>query len=59
MEISPGGGGTEAVGLHTIIEYVMRRQATIVEKVTCLPIYELCVKAERRPGTNQSMECWD
>ena len=41
----------EAAGLQLIMEYIRRRQATIAEKVACSPIYELCIKAERRPGT--------
>ena len=39
----------EAAGLHPIMEYIRRYHANISEKVTCHPIYELCVKAEQRP----------
>ena len=30
----------------------------MAEKLTCRPIYELCVKAERRLGTSQRMIGW-
>ena len=49
----------EAAGLHPIMEYIRRQQATIAEKVACRPIYELCVEAERRPGTSRRMRWWD
>ena len=47
-----------AAGLHTIGEYIRRRQATIVEKVACCLIYELCVEAERTPGTTRMVIWW-
>ena len=43
----------EAAGLHPILEYIRRKQSTIEEKVAFHPIYELCVKAYQRPGTNR------
>ena len=43
---------TEAAGIHPIRECIRRRQATIAEKVACRPIYEICAKAERMPGTS-------
>ena len=49
----------ETAGLHPIMEYIRRQQATIAEKVTCRPIYELCVEAERRLGTSRRMRWWD
>ena len=45
----------EATGLHPIKECIRRRQATKEEQVACHPIYELCIKAERRPGTSRMM----
>ena len=61
MTVTHGAGGEreyppvvaamEAAGLHPIRDYIRRRQATIVEKVSCRPIYELCAKAEHTPGT--------
>ena len=48
----------EAAGLHLIMDYIRRRQANIAEKVACLPIYELCVEAKRRPGTSRRMRWW-
>ena len=45
----------EAAVLHPIMEYIRRRQATIAEKVACRPICELCVEAERTPGTSRGM----
>ena len=49
----------ETAGLHPVMEYIRRRQATIAKKVACRPIYELCVEAERRPGTRRRMIYWD
>ena len=45
--IPPVVAEMDAAGLHPILQYISRRQATIVEKVACRPIYELFVKAER------------
>ena len=42
---------TEAEGIHLIGVYISRRQATIAERVSCRPIYELCMEAERISGT--------
>ena len=49
----------EDVGLNTIVEYIKRWQATIVEKVACHLIYELCVKAEWMPGMSRMLRWWD
>ena len=49
----------EAAGLHPIRKYIRRRQATIAEKVTCRPIYEICVKVERILGTSRMVRWWD
>ena len=53
MIVSPVVAATKAVGLHPIQEYIWRRQATITVEVICSPIYELCIEAERRPGTRR------
>ena len=49
----------ETAGLHPIMEYIRRQQATIAEKVACLPICEICVETEWRPEKIQSMRWWD
>ena len=49
----------EAMGLHTIMDYIRRWQASIEEKLACHPIYELCIRAEQRPGTSHRMRWWD
>ena len=41
----PAVAALEATGLHPIIEYIRRRQATISEKLAYRPIYELCVES--------------
>ena len=38
-EFTPVAAALEAAGIHTIMEYIRRRQATIVEHVKCRPIY--------------------
>ena len=48
----------EATGLWTIKEYIRRRQATIAEYITNRPIYELCMGAERMPGSNRFIQWW-
>ena len=49
----------EATVLHPIMEYVRRRQETTAKKVACRLIYELFVKAERRPGMIRRTKWWD
>ena len=49
----------EDAGLHTIMDYIRRRQATTAERAACRPIYELCIKAEWMPGTSCRMRWWD
>ena len=49
----------EAAGIYSIREYIRRHQETISENVDCLPIYELCVKADRIPGMSQMVIWWD
>ena len=38
--------------------YIRRRKETIEERVACLPIYELCMEAERIPGTSRLVKWW-
>ena len=49
----------EATGIHPIWVYIRRQQATIVEKVDCLPNYELCTEADRIPGASRMVRWWD
>ena len=49
----------EAAVLNSIMDYIRRRQASIAEEVACCPVYNLCVEAERRPGTIHRMIWWD
>ena len=49
----------ETAGIHPFGVYIRRRQATIAERVTCRPIYELCTEAERMPGTIRLVRWWD
>ena len=58
-EYPPVVAALEAAGLHSIQEYICRRQTTIVAHVACRPIYELCTKAERRQGAIWMMIWWD
>ena len=52
-------GVMETAGLHPIGVYIRRRQVTISERVTCLPIYELFMEVERVPGTIRLVRWWD
>ena len=58
-EYPPVVAELEAAGLNPIMEYIRRRKENIVEKVSCQTIYELCVEAERSPGTRRRMRWWD
>ena len=40
----------ETFGIHPIGVYIRRRQATIAEKMTCCPIFDMCMEAERMLG---------
>ena len=46
------------VGIHPIGVYIRRQKATIAERVACQPIYELCIEAERIPGTSRLVLWW-
>ena len=48
----------DAALLHPVREYIRRPQETIAEKVAGLPIYELCVDAERITGTIRIVRWW-
>ena len=48
----------DAAGSHSIGEYIRRCQATIVENVAGRPVYEICVEAERIPGTILMVRWW-
>ena len=54
-EYTPVVADLEAAGLYPIQEYIWRQYATIAEKVAYNPIYELCTRAELRPGTIRMM----
>ena len=58
-EYTTVGEATEAAGIHPIEVYIRRRHATISERVACRPIYELCMEAERMPGTTRLVRWWD
>ena len=58
-EYTPVMATLESAGLHPIMEYTRRRHVKIAKKVACCPIYELCVKAERRTETSRTMKRWD
>ena len=40
------------------MEYIRRKNAPIVEKLACGPIYEICVKEELRPGMRLLIIWW-
>ena len=58
-EYPPVAAAMEATGLHPIRGYIRRRQATIAEKVSLRPMYELCAEAERMTGMRQMSRWWD
>ena len=48
----------EDAGLHPIGVFIRRRHETILERVACRPIYELCTEAERMPETSRLVQWW-
>ena len=48
----------DSKGIHTIGVYIKSRKTTILERVACRPVYVLCTKAERIPGTIRMMRWW-
>ena len=49
----------EAAGLWPTKKYIYRQQDTIAEYIANLPIYELCMGAERMPVSSKFMRRWD
>ena len=49
----------EASGMWPMKEYIKRRQATIVDYIANLPIYELCTGAEPILGPTRLMQWWN
>ena len=43
------------VGLQELETYVSRHQNTVVQYIATRPIMDLCLAAERRPGTRVEM----
>ena len=54
----PVAEALETAGLWTIKEYIQHRQATVVDRVTCHPIYELFTVSEQMPVTSNFMWWW-
>ena len=48
----------EVAGIHPIGVYIRRRQATIVERVACCPIYEMCTEVEWMLGKIWLVRWW-
>ena len=49
----------ESVGVHPIGVCTRRRQVTILERVACRSIYEMCTEADRIPGMIWLVQWWD
>ena len=50
---------TEAARLHPIGMYIKLQQTTIADRLSCLPVYTLCSKAERMPGMSRLVQWWN
>ena len=48
----------EAAGMWFMKEHIWRRQSNIAEYITKWPISELCMGAERMPGSSRFMRWW-
>ena len=46
-------------GLHEVEAYVSRRQNTVEQYISTMPIMDLCLAAKRRPGTRVEMWWWE
>ena len=57
-EYPPVVAALEASGLNPIMDYIRRRQSTIAENFAFRPVYKICVKAGRKPGTSQRVKWW-
>ena len=55
-ECPPVDEALETDGLFPIKEYIHQRQATVEVKVTCRPIYEMSLGAEKILGTSRFMQ---
>ena len=49
----------ESSGIQPIWVQINMWQTTIAERVACRPVYALCTKAVRMPGTSWLMRWWD
>ena len=52
-EYPPVVAAMEGAGTHYIGEYIRGWQVTIAEKVDFLPIYKLCIEADKMRGTSR------
>ena len=48
----------DSEGILPIRVYIKRRQTTIAERLSCWYVYELCMEAERIPGTIWMVRWW-
>ena len=58
LGIPPVVVALEAAVLNSIMDYIRRRQSTIAENFAFRPVYKICVKAGRKPGTSQRVKWW-
>ena len=49
----------EISGLYPIEDYIQQRQATIVAHLEWRPICEMCMGADKIPGSSRQMRWWD
>ena len=49
----------EVTGVWLMWEYIRRRQATITRYIVENPIFELCMRAERRKESSRFIRWWD
>ena len=45
--------------LKEVDNYVSRRQNTVAQFIATMPITDLCLETEQRPGSRVSNQCWD
>jgi hypothetical protein len=48
----------EKSGLHPLSVYITRRRITVGTFAHTRPIYDLCERQERMPGTPSTLKCW-
>ena len=46
-------------GLQEMETYVSRRQNTVAQYIATMPIMDLCLTAEQRPGPRVAMQWWE